>query len=46
MTLDLVYTYVNTTDSKWINKVLKYKATYGDNLNKKRFNFLGKYSFR
>jgi hypothetical protein len=45
MTLDIVYTYVNTTDLKWINKVKKYKPTYGDNLNIKRFNYFGEIIF-
>lgn len=43
--LDIVYTYVNTTDKKWINKVIKYKPTYGNKLNKERFNFYGEIFF-
>ena len=43
--LDFVYTYVNTTDPKWINKVKKFKPTYGNDLNKQRFNYNGEIFF-
>ena len=39
MTLDIVYTYVNTTDEEWVKKVRNFKPSYGNNLNKQRFNF-------
>lgn len=45
LTLDIVYTYVDTTDSKWINKVKKYKPSFGNNLNKERFNYQGEIFF-
>ena len=45
ITLDIVYTYVNTTDKKWIQKVKKYKPSYGNNLNKARFNYNGEIFF-
>jgi len=40
ITLDIVYTYVNMNDNKWLNKVKKYKKSFS-NYNKKRFNFFG-----
>jgi hypothetical protein len=45
VTLDIVYTYVNTTDNNWINKVKKFKPSYGNNLNKERFNYNGEIFF-
>lgn len=45
ITLDIVYTYVNTTDEKWLKKVKSYKPTFGDELNKQRFNYFGEIIF-
>ena len=45
-TLDLVYTYVDTTDPIWLKKVRKYKPDYGKtNLNKQRFNYNNEIQF-
>lgn len=46
ITLDLVYTYVDTTDPIWLKKVRKYKPDYGKTeLNKLRFNYNNEIKF-
>jgi len=39
--LDIVYTYVNSKDKKWIHKIKKYK----NDINAKRYNFYGEIYF-